>query len=326
MTVSTESKTASEKLYLTTAIPFVNARPHLGFALELCIADVLARHARARGRQVHFVTGTDDHSLKNVLAAERDDIPTQRFVAEHGLAFQQLSAALQISHDDFISTSQHPGHHACVEALWHACTEQGDLYRKAYTGLYCVGCERFVDPDETSCAEHPAPLESVTETNWFFRLSRYTELLRAGIERGKLTIIPHGAREETLALLRTTLPDLCVSRSATRARGWGVPVPNDPEQVIWVWFDALAYYLTALGYGSADPHAFTTWWQGHAQRLQVIGKGITRFHALIWPAILSSAGLAWPTDLLVHGYLTHAGAKISKSAGGLDPTPLLEQL
>lgn len=313
-----------DTLYVTTAIPFVNARPHLGFALELCIADVLARHARARGRSVHFVSGTDDHSLKNVLSAEHAGVSTRAFVDEHAAAFRQLNAALHTSIDDFVQTSRYPRHAACVYQLWRACSERGDLYRKTYAGLYCVGCERFADPGEERCAEHAAPLEQVAEDNWFFRASRYTELLRERIHTGALHITQGAAREEILAVLRQPLLDLCVSRSATRARGWGLPVPNDPQQVIWVWFDALAYYLSALGYGDADTTRYEQFWCGGGRRLHVIGKGITRFHALFWPAILASAGVPWPSELLVHGYLTQAGAKISKSGAALDPSPWLD--
>ena len=314
----------SSSLYVTTAIPFVNAHPHLGFALELCQADALARHARARGRVVHFVTGSDDHSLKNVLAAERAGVRTERFVAEHAARFRQLNVELHTSIDDFVQTSTHPRHRDAVYALWRACAARGDLYRKTYAGLYCVGCERFADPGETQCGEHATPLETVSENNWSFGLSRYGDRLRERIEAQTLRIVPEAAREETLAWLRQPLPDLCVSRSATRARGWGLQVPDDPEQVIWVWFDALVYYLTALGFGSSEPQRYQQHWEGPGRRIHVLGKGITRFHALIWPAILASAGLSWPSDLLVHGYLTQDGAKISKSGSALDPFPLLQ--
>ena len=317
---------ASDPLYVTTAIPFVNAQPHLGFALELCIADALARHARARGREVHFVSGTDDHSLKNVLAAVRAGTDTRSFVDAHAASFLQLNAALHTSLDAFVRTSAHPGHRAAVFALWNACAARGDLYKQTYRALYCVGCERFADPGESACSEHSAPLEQVSEENWFFRASRYTELLRRRILSHALRIEPASAREETLAWLAQPLPDLCVSRSAARARGWGLPVPNDPEQVIWVWFDALAYYLTALGFSSDDPSRYQRLWEGPGRRIHVLGKGITRFHAVVWPAILASAGLGWPSDLLVHGYLTQDGAKISKSSRALDPFPWLNEL
>jgi methionyl-tRNA synthetase len=311
--------------YVSTAIPFVSARPHLGFALELCIADAYARHARARGRDVYFVSGSDDHSLKNVRAAEQAGVGTAQFVTEHAALFQQLAAALEISLDAFVQTSAHPGHRRTVYALWQACAARGDLYRQIYRGLYCVGCERFAEPGEDTCLEHPAPLEEVSEDNWFFRLSRYTDLVRDALESGRLNVSHSGAREEALALLREPLRDLCVSRSAARARSWGLQVPGDPEQVIWVWFDALAYYLTALDFGSDQPAQYERFWQADGRRVHVIGKGIGRFHALFWPAILASAGIAWPTDLLVHGYLTLDGQKISKSGRALDPLPLLDE-
>ncbi|HKP55801.1 MAG TPA: methionine--tRNA ligase [Polyangiales bacterium] len=314
--------TATPTLYVSTAIPFVNSTPHLGFALELCIADAIARHARARGRQVKFVTGTDDHSLKNVLAAERAGLRPSELVARNAEQFRQLGAALQISHDAFVSTSQSAAHPPAVYALWHACAARGDLYRDTYRGLYCVGCERFADPGEERCPEHAAPLDPVEETNWFFRLSRYGDLVREGIETGRLPISHAGAREEALAFLREPLRDLCVSRSAARARNWGLPVPGDPSQVIWVWFDALAYYLSSLGFGGDDAE-YTRFWQSEQPRVQVIGKGVARFHSVFWPAILASAGVPWPTKLLVHGYLTLDGAKISKSGQTLDPAPWL---
>lgn len=312
-------------LFISTAIPFVNSRPHLGFALELCIADALARHARARGREVLFVSGTDDHSLKNVLAAERAGQPTAAFVEACSSAFTQLAAALDISVDRYIHTSRSPSHAPSVYALWNACRSREDLYKSSYRGLYCVGCERFADPDEQRCPEHDAPLELVAEENWYFRLSRYRELLRERIESGVLAL-SSPAREEILAFLREPLRDLCVSRSAERARGWGLPVPGDASQVIWVWFDALAYYLSAVDHGSSLASELSRFWQSDAERVHVIGKGITRFHAVIWPALLESAGLPWPSALRVHGYLTLEGGKISKSGRALDPEPLIDEL
>ena len=319
---------AQKTSYVTTSIPYVNAKPHLGHALEFCIADALARHRRLRGRRVRFVTGTDDHSLKNVLAAERAGVPTAQWVAEHAAAFQALVAALGISADDFQRTSANPAHAPAVRALWQACGRRGDLYRKPYRGLYCVGCERFYEAEELDggrCPEHGTPPEAVEETNWFFRLSRYAGALREAIESGRLRVVHDGAREETLAFLRGEVRDVSVSRSAARARGWGLPVPGDPSQVIWVWFDALCGYVAALGYAGSDAGLLDGFWRGDGERVHVIGKGIARFHAVYWPAFLESAGLPWPTDLLVHGYVTVEGEKISKSGRTVDPTPLIAE-
>jgi methionyl-tRNA synthetase len=322
------NEAAQDTSYVTTSIPYVNADPHLGFALELCVADAFARHRRIRGRRVRFVTGTDDHSLKNVLAAERAGVSTARWVADHAAAFEALNSALGISADDFQRTSTNPAHAPAVRALWEACDRRGDLYRNPYRGLYCVGCERFyeeVELNEGRCPEHEAPLEIVEETNWFFRLSRYAGLVREAIETGRLRIVHDGAREETLAFLRGPVRDISVSRSAIRARGWGLPVPGDPSQVIWVWFDALCGYLAALGYGGRERGRLDRFWSSDGERVHVIGKGIARFHAVYWPAFLESAGLPWPTDLLVHGYVTIDGEKISKSGRTIDPGPLIAQ-
>ncbi|MFI2297582.1 methionine--tRNA ligase [Actinacidiphila glaucinigra] len=319
----------TSRFYVTTTIPYVNARPHLGFALELVQADVLARHHRRRGEPVRFLSGTDDNSLKNVLAAEAEGIPVQDLVDRNAAAFAALDAPLALSLDDFIRTSRDPRHRAGVERLWRRCAEAGDLYREHYEGLYCVGCEQFYTPDDLvggRCAEHGTEPRAVAEENWFFRLSRHTGALRALIEDGRLRIEPAARRNEVLALLARGLRDFSVSRSQTRARGWGIPVPGDPEQVIYVWWDALGNYVTSLGYGGPDGDggaAYDRWWAGDGRRVHLVGKGVLRFHAVYWPAMLLSAGLPLPTDILVHDYLTVEGRKISKSSGTtVDPEEL----
>lgn len=320
----TRLSTLPRPLYITTALPYVNARPHLGFALEAVIADTLARLARRDGREVRFVSGTDEHSLKNVLAAERAGVPTPDFVAEHARAFGALGGTLDLGLDDFVRTSADPRHRAAVEALWGACAQRGDLYRQTYRGLYCVGCEQFFEPDDLAggaCPEHGTAPEIVAEENWFFRLSRYQDRLLDLLARGGLQIEPAIAREETLTFLRGRLRDISVSRSAARARGFGIPVPGDASQVIYVWFDALASYLAALGF-PADDALYRRFWAGPGERAHVVGKGINRFHTVLWPALLSSAGLPLPTRVLVHGYLTVDGHKISKSGLSVDPVPL----
>ncbi len=305
--------------YVTTAIPYVNASPHLGFALEIVEADVLARHRRRRGDAVRFLTGTDDNSLKNVQAAEAEGVPVQELVDRYATAFAELREPLDLSFDDFIRTSSDPRHREGVARLWRACAAAGDLYRRHYEGLYCVGCEQFYTPDELRdgrCPEHDVEPQLVAEENWFFRLSRYQDRLRDLISRGELRIEPPSRRNEVLALIEGGLEDFSVSRSRARARGWGVEVPDDPDQVVYVWWDALGNYVTALGYGSGGAD-YRRWWVSSDRRVHVIGKGILRFHAVYWPAILLSAGEPLPTEILVHDYLTVDGHKLSKSRGNV---------
>lgn len=293
--------------HVTTAIPYVNAPPHLGHALELVQADALARHRRARGEFVRFGTGTDDNALKNVAAARRAGTPVGRFVAANGDRFAALAGPLELSVDDFVRTSE-PRHRDGVTALWRRSGRE--FYRRAYEGSYCAGCERFTE----FCDEHDAPLERVREENWFFPLSRYAERIRQLLEDGSVRIEPPERRNEVLAFVRAGLADISVSRPAARAQGWGIPVPGDPSQVVYVWWDALANYLTA------DPHA----WATATERVHVIGKGIVRFHAVHWLALLLSAGEPLPTTILVHDYLTVDGAKLAKSAGNtIDPLDLI---
>ena len=318
----------ASRCYVTTAIPYVNARPHLGHALELVQADTLARHRRQAGDAVRLLTGTDDNSLKNVQAAEAEGVPVQRLVDRYAAAFAALRGPLALSFDDFIRTSSDPRHRAGVERLWRACAAAGDLYRRRYQGLYCVGCERFYQPDELDggrCPEHAAPLRRVAEENWFFRLSRYREPLLRLLQDGRLRVEPAVRRNEVLAFVAAGLEDFSVSRSVARARGWGIPVPGDPDQVVYVWFDALANYVSALGYGTGD-QAYRHWWLEAGRRVHLIGKGILRFHAVYWPAMLLSAGEPPPTDVLVHDHLTVDGRKLSKSSGNVvDPVALAER-
>ena len=315
--------------YITVSIPYVNARPHVGYALELVEADVLARQRRAAGDDVRFLGGTDDHALKNVLGAEAEGVPTQVFVDRNAAAFEALRDPLQISFDDFIRTSRDPRHARGVERLWRAGAARGDFYRRWYEGPYCVGCERFYAPSELvdgCCPEHGTPTETVGEENWFFRLSRYQDQLVDLIERGELEIVPETYRNEVLAFLAGGLDDISVSRSQARARGWGIPVPDDPTQVIYVWWDALGNYITALDYGT-DGEAFDTWWRNADERIHVIGKGIVRFHAVYWPAMLLSAGEKPPTKIFVHPYLTAEGEKLSKSSGNaIDPITVVDEV
>lgn len=303
--------------FISTAIPYVNAPPHIGFALELVLADVVCRHRRQRGVSTYFLSGTDDNSLKNALAAEVAGVHTEELVARHSAEFRKLRELLNASYDDFLSTSRDRRHAPAVERLWKLCDQNGDVYQDHYEGLYCVACEQFYATDELPgglCPEHGTAPEPIAEENYFFRLSRYQDQLIELISGGGLKILPAAKQNEVLGFLREPLRDLSISRSHQRARGWGIRVPGDSSQIIYVWFDALANYVSALGYGSDSPE-FDTFWKDSDQITHVIGKGVTRFHAIYWPAILLSAGLRPPTEILVHGYATVEGQKISKSAG-----------
>lgn len=317
------------RIYLTTSIPYVNARPHLGHALEFVQADVLARHHRARGRAVRLLSGTDDNALKNVAAARAAGADPAAFIAGNAAAFRDLAAPLGLSLDDFIRTSSDPRHRAGVERLWQRCAAAGDFTRRRYRGRYCTGCEQFYPEAELvdgRCPEHGTEPEQIEEENWFFALSRYTDRIAAAIRSGELVIQPEQRRNEILGLLAAGLPDISVSRPAERAAGWGIGVPGDPGQVVYVWWDALANYVTALGYAE-DGSDFRDWWLDSTARVHVVGKGILRFHALTWLGQLLSAGLPLPTAIFVHDYLTTDGAKIAKSGAGgtapVDPVALV---
>ena len=310
--------------YLTVAIPYVNAEPHLGYAYELVLADIHARACRLDGAAVRLLGGTDDYSLKNVIAAEDAGVSVRDFVDSHARRFEDLRAPLDLSFDDFIRTSADPRHVPAVHHLWNAALENGDLYKQPYDGEYCVGCEQFYTPDELvdgRCPEHLRPVQHIAEENWFFRLSRYQAQIEGLIESDTIRISPAPFRKETLAFVRSGLEDISVSRSNERARGWGVTVPNDPSQVIYVWFDALTNYISALDYGQPGARSYTAWWTGADDRTHVIGKGILRFHAVYWPAFLLAAREPVPTHIRVHPYLTLGQLKLSKSTGTrVDPT------
>ncbi|EKD76312.1 MAG: hypothetical protein ACD_43C00156G0002 [uncultured bacterium] len=309
---------ANQTFYITTAIPYVNAKPHIGFALELVQADVVARYHRLIGEQTYFLTGVDENSLKNVRAAATANLPVQEFCDRNAEQFVQLAKALQITNDQFVRTSS-AAHFSGAQALWQACRPE-DIYKKKYTGLYCVGCEAFYtekDVVDGKCPEHLSPLESVTEENYFFRLSAYQDILQRLISSGEIQIYPKYRKNEVLSFIEMGLTDFSISRSQTRAQHWGVPVPGDTNQVMYVWFDALSNYITALGYGSANSELLHTYWPAN---VHVIGKGISRFHAIYWPAMLLSANLAVPKSVFIHGYVSVNGQKMSKSLGNVvDP-------
>jgi len=315
--------------FISTAIPYVNAKPHIGFALELVQADTIARHQRILrgGENVFFLSGTDENAIKNVQAAEALGEKTLSFVKNTGDVFVELVSKLHISTNDFIKTAQDPRHKAGAQKLWNACKKE-DIYKKSYKGLYCIGCEEYKTEKELingECEEHPGKkVEVVEEENYFFRLSSYQKQLEELIESDTIAIIPLTRKNEALAFIRGGLEDFSISRSNARAKNWGIPVPADMTQMMYVWFDALSNYINALGYADESEQYKKFWVEGETMHL--IGKGINRFHTIYWPAMLLSAGVPLPKKVMIHGYIVSGGVKMSKSLGNvIDPLLMIEE-
>jgi len=313
---------ALEKFYLTTPIYYVNDVPHIGHAYTTIAADVLARYKRLAGYEVFFLTGTDEHGIKIERSARDRGVSPQEWtdtISEH---FRHLWARLNISYDDFIRTSQ-PRHKAVAQAVFQKAYEQGDIYKGLYEGWYCIPDETFLLESELRGGQCPIcgrPVEWITEEAYFFRLSKYQDWILDHIESHPTFIQPVSRRNEVLSFVRSGLRDLCVSRSTFT---WGIPVPFDPSQVIYVWIDALTNYLTAIGYG-VDAQTFDKFWPAN---IHLIGKEILRFHAVIWPILLRSADLPPPAQVFAHGWWTADGEKMSKSTGNvIDPGKLVEEL
>jgi len=311
--------------YITTAIPYVNAPPHVGFALELVQTDIIARYNKIKGAKVLLLTGADENSLKNVKAAEKLGITPQELVDRNAAQFRDVATKLNVAFDRFVKSSIKEEHWQGVQKIWQLADKNGDIYKKKYKGLYCVECELFYKESELVdglCPEHKIKLELIEEENYFFKLSKYQGKIEELITSGKLEIIPSNKKNEVISFIKEGLEDFSISRSSTRAKGWGIPVPGDTSQIIYVWMDALSIYLTGVGYGK-DPAEFESWWPAD---IHVIGKGIIKFHALYWPAFLISAGLELPKKIFVHGYVTIEGQKISKSLGNvINPLDLLSK-
>lgn len=311
--------------YITCAIPYVNAAPHIGHALEFVQGDTIARHHRMLGKETRLLSGGDENALKNVQAAEKAGVPLQEFIDTNTNKFLDLTKALGCQFDIWQKGSDTNHHFPASQQLWNLCNKAGDIYKKSYEGLYCVGCETFYEPEELNeqgeCFEHPGKkLDLVKEENYFFRLSRYQKQIIDLIESGTLAITPQTRKNEILSFLKQPLRDISISRSNARAKNWGVPVPGDDTQRMYVWFDALNIYQSGVGFGW-DEQLYQTWWPAD---VHVIGKGISRFHAVYWPAFLLSAGLKLPKSLFIHGYFTVNGQKMSKTIGNvIDPITLI---
>ena len=312
------------QFYITTAIDYVNGKPHIGHALEKIQADVLARYHRAKEDRVWFLTGTDEHGAKIARAAEAAGMTTAAFTDDMSAHFRGLKETLNLSWDDFIRTSDRARHWPGAQKIWTKLAEKGDLYKRKYRGLYCVGHEAFVtekDLADGKCRDHQKEPEVIEEENWFFRLSRYTNEIKSRIENHTLKIVPESRQHEILSLLNEGLEDVSFSRPAMDL-SWGVPVPDDPEHTMYVWCDALTNYISAIGYGR-DEDNFAQWWPAD---VHAIGKDILRFHAAIWPGMLLAAGLPLPKSIFVHGFITVDGQKMSKSVGNVvSPVELVEK-
>lgn len=315
--------TVAGRFYITTAIDYVNSTPHIGHAYEKVLADVLARYHRLAGEEVFFLTGTDEHGQNIAQAAARTGQDVQTFVDQNAEAFQQLCRDLNLSNDDFIRTTDRRRHWPAVQEIWRRVSASGDLYKRQYRALYCVQCEAFVTLSELvdgRCPRHLTEPQVVEEENYFFRLSRYRKFLRELFAERPEFVMPPTRYAEMLQLI-DTLEDVSVSRPVEKL-SWGIPVPEDPSHVIYVWFDALTNYISAIGFGH-DENRFRTWWPA----CHLIGKDINRFHSLLWPAMLASAGLEPPRQVLVHGFLTLEGQKISKTLGNVvDPVAVAREL
>jgi methionyl-tRNA synthetase len=316
---------SEDKFYVTTAIPYVNAAPHIGHALEFIQADVIARYQKLKGREVLTLTGADENSLKNVQAAEAQKMSVAEFCMRNAALFKTLADEIGLSYDVFFRSSLKEQHWPGVHMLWDLCNNAGDIYKKQYKGLYCVGCEIFYTENELDgglCPIHKTKPDLVEEENYFFRLSKYQDRLTKLLESGEMVVYPEGRKNEMLSFIKSGLEDFSLSRSVKRAHGWGVEVPGDPSQIIYVWMDALSVYMTGVGYGT-DMKKYEKWWPTD---IHVIGKDIIRFHIIYWPAILMSAGLKLPKAVGVHGFLTVEGKKMSKTTGNVvNPLDLLKK-
>ncbi len=302
--------------YLTTTLPYVNGDPHIGFALEIVQADTLVRTWRRRGDEVFFSTGTDEHGQKIFEAAEKNGQSVQEYVDHYAAEFRKLKDALNLSNDTFIRTTDE-NHKAAAQEMWRRCDAAGDIYKKTYTGLYCVGCEAFKTERELEnghCVLHPnLELKELSETNYFFKFSKYQDALLEYLSNPTV-IHPDWRRDEAITFVQQGLEDFSISRERERL-AWGVPVPGDDSQVMYVWFDALTNYISTLGWPQ-DTANFEKFWV-NGETYQVAGKDQVRFQSLMWQAMLMSAKLPTTDHIHYHGFITSAGQKMSKSLGNV---------
>ncbi|MBQ6375653.1 methionine--tRNA ligase [Candidatus Saccharibacteria bacterium] len=309
-----------EKVYITTAIPYVNGAPHIGHAMDYCLADVCARYNRLLGNEVRLQAGTDEHGGKIYKKAEELGISVEEYVKENSDKFKQFIKDLVVTNTDFVRTTD-AAHEKRVQEIWRKL--EGHIYKAKYEGWYCSGCERFITDKEYEenhgeCPDHQKAYEKLSEENYYFRITDFKERVRKAIATDEMLILPEFRKREILKLLDET-PDVSISRPRTQLT-WGVPVPDDDEQVMYVWIDALSNYITVLGY---PDNAINEWWPALAQ---FVGKDILRFHTIIWPAMLLGLGLPLPKTIVSHGFILANGQKMSKSIGNVvDPMEVIRK-
>ncbi|OGN09065.1 MAG: methionine--tRNA ligase [Candidatus Yanofskybacteria bacterium RIFCSPHIGHO2_02_FULL_41_11] len=307
------------KFYITTSIPYANSASHIGHILDPLIADVLSRYHRIKGDEVRFLVGTDEHGAKIVRKAEEVGKTPQKLVDENSANFREMHELLNIKWDDFIRTSDQKRHWPGAQKMWNELKEVEDIYWKKYRGLYCVGHEAFITEKDLvngKCQDHQKEPEAVNEENWFFRLSKYSKQIEDAIVSNKMKVRPGSRKNEILSFIRGGLEDISISRPR-KDIPWGVPTPDDPTQMMYVWLEALTSYLSSIGYGQEDEQSkefLSKWWPADAQ---IVGKDNLRFHAAIFPGMLLSAGLELPKEIFIHGFVNVDGQKISKTVGNV---------
>jgi methionyl-tRNA synthetase len=308
--------------YVCTAIPYVNDKPHVGHAMDFLYADILARYHRKSGDGVKFSIGTDEHGAKIAEKAQENNVTPKEYTDKIVPMWQNFAQKLNLSNDYFIRTTDHE-HEKRASLIWENLSQF--IYKGAYSGWYCVGCEEYktethVKDTNGVCPNHNRPYDKIEEENYFFKLSSFSTQIKKAIESDVLRIVPEFRKREILNVLTEGLQDISVSRPAAKI-AWGIPVPHDPTQVMYVWFEALMNYITVLGY--PDQIDFKTYWPAD---VQVVGKDILRFHAAIWPAILLGLGLPLPKTIYSHGHVSSGGQKMSKTVGNVvDPLEVIEK-
>lgn len=314
-----------KSFYITTTIPYVNADPHIGFALELVQSDAIARYQRLAGRDVFFSTGTDEYGQKIWEASQREGKKAKDYVDDNAKKFLDLKKTLNLSMDNFIRTTS-PEHIAAAQEFWRLCDRNGDIYKKRYRGLYCVGCEKFIterDLKDGKCLLHPNLVpEFVEEENYFFKITKYKDNLLKYLS-GPKSILPEWRRKEAIDFTQNALEDFSISRSKERL-SWGIPVPRDDTQVMYVWFGAFINYLSTLGWPQKK-EAFEKFWL-HGEKIQTAGKDMVKFQSVMWQGMLMSAGLPTTDTVVYHGFITSGDQKMSKSLGNvINPVELVKE-